>query len=152
MENLWPNDIVETNITAPITILKKQASFLGEKTNNIVEAETEQIIDKYWMSEKGFAYSFYIVGKSINYKFNLFQFGHGVMMYPLTIKLDNDISKEIKEDQALEIKEDQLFDNMDILVVKSESEFLEALKKIFNSTKTRRIVQAILAQSEDKLF
>lgn len=143
MEDLWPKNVEKTELKAPIAILKEQASFLGKKTQNIVEAEVERIPHDYWMEESGFAYSFYIVGQALSYKYNLFKINHGVAMYPLQIRLDDDILGEIKND----IKVSTAYSTIQ---VESEKDFLDALKIIFNSTKARQIVQAILAQSGEK--
>lgn len=41
MDDLWPNDISlkDSKTKAPYTILKEQASFLSQKTKNLIEAE-----------------------------------------------------------------------------------------------------------------
>jgi len=141
MKNLWPKDLTDRKINTPITILKKQAALLGEQTNNIVEAEIENINTEFWMEESGFSFSFNIVGRVLNYKFNLFRMGHGVNLYPLSINVDEEVFNEIKTN----------FSNSDynnVIIIQSESEFLDSLEKIFSSYKTRRVIQAIFAQSE----
>jgi len=39
MSDLWPKDIGNTNLRAPVSILREQASLLGEKTQNLVKAD-----------------------------------------------------------------------------------------------------------------
>ena len=37
--DLWPDDIAVTSLQVPVTILRQQATLLGEKTKNLVEGE-----------------------------------------------------------------------------------------------------------------
>ena len=43
MIDLWPNELSAVDQRSPLTILKEQASLLGEKTQNIVIAALENI-------------------------------------------------------------------------------------------------------------
>ena len=45
MENLWPDDITVMGKKAPVTILREQASMLGEKTKNIVIGQVQEFQD-----------------------------------------------------------------------------------------------------------
>jgi hypothetical protein len=141
MENLWPVDIVDVKLTAPVKILREQASKLGERSQNLVEAEIEHVTDEYWSeNNNGFTYAFNIIGRLIDFKFNLFKIGHSVTLYPIFIKLDDDILKELKGKYKMTMYQ--------AISVASESEFLEALKLIFSAVKTRKVIEAVLAQSE----
>ena len=50
MIDLWPNELSTVDQRSPLTILKEQASLLGEKTQNIVIAVLE-----YYPSRRGLA-------------------------------------------------------------------------------------------------
>ena len=44
MVDLWPEDIaVYTKLRSPATILREQASLLGDRTQNLVEADVVQL-------------------------------------------------------------------------------------------------------------
>jgi len=43
MENLWPKDLKAAGTKAPVTILREQASLLGETTQNIIQAKVQRV-------------------------------------------------------------------------------------------------------------
>lgn len=157
MTDLWPNDIAEIGpIKAPITILKEQASALGEKTKNILKGEVINVsemglgdpeVHRIRPILKGaFTYMFYIVGITIGYRYRLLVISHDVELYPLSLLVEDDIKQQI----SFEIPDgwdDRLSGIYEVLTVKSEENFLKALKEIFGSTKVRQVIQAILLQA-----
>ncbi len=162
MENLWPENLTVTKTKAPVTVLREQASLLGEATQNIVEANVFPIRD----SNTEFRYAFHIVAPPLgNYQYKLFTICHGIDMYPVTICPDEDIIKEVRtvlpkqnahvlEDIIKEVctfppkqNEHVLLKNQATLVAGSEAEFIEILKAIFHSKRTVNIIQAIVAQT-----
>jgi hypothetical protein len=147
MIDLWPNDIAFTGVKAPVSILKEQASLLGEKTKNLLKAEVRlsepDLLDTQSVMEKMFGlrqfyYAFYFVAPTLNnYRYKLFTISHGIQLYPVQINIDDDIKFEV------------LGKNTDgIITASSEEEFIEILKKVFNASKTKKIMQSILAQTE----
>ena len=137
MESLWPDDIQVVKEKAPVTILREQASLLGQKTKNLVTAEvrpTEKLLGL------GFGFAFYIVGPALgNYRYMLFMISHDIELYPAQIWFDDEESvKEIFP---------WVTNSGRVVQAKSEDEFLEFLGAIFRSQKTRQVIQAILAQS-----
>ncbi|OQX03642.1 MAG: hypothetical protein BWK80_55255 [Desulfobacteraceae bacterium IS3] len=132
MENLWPQNLTVTQRKAPVTILREQASLLGEATQNIVKAN---VISKGG-SDTMFLYIFLIVAPTFdNYHYKLFTIRHGIDLYPVTISLDEAIAAELDIGSEKE------------MLAGSEAEFIEILKRIFHSKRTVSIVQAIVAQS-----
>jgi hypothetical protein len=139
--DLWP--VMTTTATTqktPVSILRKQAILLEEKTDKVVIADVERRkIDLeevvYAVTQAGvaaqnaksiFAYSFYLIAPALEeYRYLLFWVLHPIEMYPLLIR----------DSPEGEIK------------VESEDEFLEALRIIFRSEKTQRVIQAMIAQS-----
>lgn len=159
MDSLWPK-IEVTVPKPPVAILKEQASLLGMQTQNLVVAEvrpTEQWsrVDTVagdpneqplqWRDwSKGalaeltnqFRYSFDLVAPALNhYRYQLFVLSYGIDLYPVIFRLDSDIAAE------LSIAPGQPFQ------VNSEADLVEALRAIFNSSKTQRVIGAILIQS-----
>jgi hypothetical protein len=65
MVDLWPENIGSPEITAPVSILKRQASLLGEKTNNVVEAEVQKGNDAWWTTSEDMIYNFYLVAPAL---------------------------------------------------------------------------------------
>jgi hypothetical protein len=130
--NLWPEDIAVTDVVAPVTILKEQASLLGERTKNLVEGSvvtpgTVRGVD--FMLKNRFSYGFDLVAPALNnYRYRLFSISHGVEFYPLTINGSEALTS-------------------DEFHVNNEEEFLKALEAIFSSDKTKGIISSLIAQS-----
>ena len=103
MHDLWPEDIGPIpESKGPVIILREQASLLGKKTNNLVEAEVVQLEPSRpeppivavqiepSMFETRFNYAFLIVAPPLNnYRYKLFTISHGIDAYPVTIKSIN---------------------------------------------------------------
>lgn len=124
--DLWPSDInVLPNISTPVSLLREQATLLGEKTYGLVEAEVRSGGDKDEDKYSQFIHTFYLVAPALdNYRHKLFTVTHKVELYPLTIR----------------------FSNQDFLANDS-AQFTECLKKIFADEKTKSVIQAFIAQS-----
>jgi hypothetical protein len=68
MTDLWPNDLGLVDIKSPLSILKEQASMLGQKTQMIVKAEVDRGNKEIYLRSdlitaedlKKFIYGFYI--------------------------------------------------------------------------------------------
>ncbi|MGB7555968.1 MAG: hypothetical protein WBM04_16470 [Candidatus Korobacteraceae bacterium] len=117
-DNLWPENIADSNLTTPVTILKEQAALLGEKTRQLVKGE---VVTQ--PTGNLFVHYFYIVAPTLSYKFELFTLQHSVNFYPLVMKyLNNTIS------------------------LSNESDFKDKLKEIFAAPHTLNVVHSILAQ------
>lgn len=120
--NLWPEDVAMTDALAPVTILKEQASLLGQRTRNLVEARVSQ----RQSSKFDFCYYFELVAPALdNYIYRLFQILHNVEFYPVWID----------------------FFEVSPIEVQNEDEFILELEKIFSSEKTKRIISSLIAQS-----
>jgi hypothetical protein len=147
-KSLWPNEIsVASNEVAPVTILREQASLLGEKTQNLVIAK----VDSRAGETRDFVYDimkplinevtqakqlnslfhdiFYLVAPALdNYRFELFRVTRSVeQFYPIRIHSDT------LDMQGREIA--------------SEDELLKVLAGIFSHPKTMKIIESILIQS-----
>jgi hypothetical protein len=163
MESLWPEEDFDVpKITAPIVILRQQAYALGQKTRNILEAEVsshpfymkpprklspgqsvlsniqpismlgaieskeEDIIQSIDEPPNALQHSFYITAPVLGgYRYRLFTVSHQpISIYPLSISFDGKTSG-----------------------VNEEEGFRSALRDIFASESTKKVVQALLAQS-----
>ncbi|MCI0690587.1 hypothetical protein L0337_01120 [candidate division KSB1 bacterium] len=135
MNGLWPKDIGEQlQVIAPVSILRRHASLLGSKTNNLVEAKVvdfeRELGDLY-----EFNYGFYITAPTLNrYSYKLFTISHNIDLYPVIIDVDAELKREIDPENEIYKK----------IEANSEDEMLQVLKKIFNSHKTKKIIGSLL--------
>lgn len=135
MKDLWPKDIAQAINRAPVTILKEQAALLGEKTQNIVKAEVDQVDDRLDDKRYEFSYRFYIVAPALqNYHFRLFDISHNIELYPLQLETYPDVASDIQE-------------GSNKLRIEDENALLAVLEKIFAAPKTRRVIASLLGQS-----
>lgn len=133
MIDLWPDDIGYTKLKAPVTILMEQASLLGKKTQNLVEAKIGR--DEAF---EEFCYNFYLVAPALgNYRYKLFTIFHDIQLYPVKINIDSDILEEVSPGTEGQLS------------AESEDDFLDILRKIFGAEKTRSLIYALLAQVVD---
>jgi hypothetical protein len=138
MLDLWPTDIINTRVRAPLTILKEQAILLQQKSNGVINAQVKRIKTQDQLSiEKGyFLYEFVVVAPVLlSYEYRLFTISHEIELYPITIETDEIIARELGNL------------NNDPVIVKSETDYIEQLRKIFCTKKTKKIINAMLAQS-----
>lgn len=138
-QDLWPENITQLEITTPLEILRNQAALLGQKTNNLVEAEVVEYPPRtYIFKPKMFETGFHIVAPTLdNYQYKLFSIIYDIRLYPLTIIVDEDIRAEIGLANSHELQ--------------TEEEFVLLLKKIFNTEKTKRVIGTLLKMVEAKL-
>jgi hypothetical protein len=123
-QDLWPEDIaVVSDLKPPLTILREQASLLGNKTNNLVEGE----VRSYNMGNGILSHSFLVTSPIFNYSYSLFTVMHSAEFYPVDFVDDSNIVLES---------------------VNSEEAFVDKLRSIFASEKTRKVVSALIAQAQ----
>ena len=137
MDDLWPDDIaINLSLRTPFAILRKQASALSEKTKNVVEGLV--VIDSQASKPKGpIYYDFNIRAPMMNYTYQLFYISHPIELYPLRLCIeDEEVLSTWKGDP----------DNT-TLQIETEDEFMQILRSVFASKRTRKIVSALIAQS-----
>lgn len=119
VRDLWPQDIGGASLLTPVTILRQQATLLGQKTNQLVVAEVNT-----QSQGPNFQHSFVIVAPALdNYRYELFSVHHGITFYPMTVVRENSPER-----------------------VDSQEQFLGWLRTILSSPRTKNIVQSLLAQ------
>jgi len=145
MIDLWPSELSTVDQRSPLTILKEQASLLGEKTQNIVIAVLEDISGIWPWSLKNypFKYGFQLTCPALgHYRFRLFSIGFDIDIYPVRFDLDSDVAEEIIGETHVEPGMNGKFQ------ASNEEEFIEILKRIFSSRKTARVIRALLSQAK----
>lgn len=126
--DLWPKNLGTTGkAIAPITILREQAALLGEKTQNIIEAEVYSQATP--QNPGNISTTFYLVAPALdNYKFALFQINHKIEnLYPVNL-----------HSETLGIKK----------AIFEEEDLLSTLEQVFSHEKTMNIINSMLVQSE----
>ncbi len=156
MKNMWPEDIGKNILSkSPAAILREQASLLGNKTKNIVTAE----VKRNDLDNRMFYYGFYIVAPSYGYRYKLFGIVYGIEQYPVYFLIDaDDIKKGLAEYkpsvlESLIQNSDRTIDGLpiptkDIPRAESEDKFLEILRKIFSAKKTKKVIEALITESQ----
>ena len=136
--DLWPEEITESSGSlSPLTLIKEQAKLLGEKTNSIVLAGVRQ---KNVNSQSNyFFYDFFIESGIEMYRFVLFTFRFTYNLYPVYVSIDEDIENEF-------IDKLKIFQSKDTResVIKTEEDMINILGLILNSTKTKKIIRALV--------
>lgn len=147
VENLWPMDIRATSKQlSPVAILKRQASLLGERTKNIVEAEVET---KGADHQKKLQHWFYLVAPALDfYKYPLFRVEHSpTQFYPLSMSFIVNDETSTKADRTRKFEGITSREQVAMLRVKSEAEFTAHLKTIFAADETKKVIQSLIDQS-----
>ena len=117
--DFW-GEIVPAQERTPLAILREQASLLGTKTKNLVEATVDTSVD----ARGRFVHRFTLVVPSLSsYKYELFRIEHGVAIYPI----------HTSEPPALGLE--------------TEQEFTDWLHRKLSSAETKRIIANLLAQA-----
>jgi hypothetical protein len=131
-DDLWPEDITAAEgELPPITILKQQASLLGRRTRNVVEAEVETVAMDY----PGYLrHTLFLVAPALNfYRHPLLEVEHdATQLYPASIRASRSGNGPSKRRRTS---------------AKNSDEFKMALKEIFADDETKRTIGSLLAQS-----
>jgi len=102
--------------------MREQASLLGTKTRNVVEAEVET---RTFPDDRMFCHNFVLVAPALgNYRYTLFQARHGMELYPVEFNFEGEQR-----------------------TAKDEERFVELLRSILANERTLRVIDALLSQS-----
>lgn len=127
-QNLWP-DFPTEEINGPKAILKEQAKYLSDKTNNVLSADIETTQYKGKM-----IHDFYVVAPELhNYRYRLLRIEHAALNYPSTVIWDEE--EDYNEQVGF------------VPTVNDEQELVEYLRRILNDSSTVKIVSSLLSQS-----
>gem|GEM_PF-1953581 len=158
-DNLWHkfNDV--PTISA-LQILKKQGDYLLEMTYDLVYGDVENITtEKMDGSYQSYEFSHRFVLKSKirdDYKYELLSIHYDISLYPMTIKIDKDVSTEIAkslhgyENGIIGLNEDadenQAFDikNMARFDIEDSVRFVYLLEKIFSTKKVENVIVSLM--------
>ncbi len=126
MNDLWPDDIGDSKLKSPVTILREQAELLKTKTQGKVEAEVQTSV----ISQGDQIHSVFtlLVPSLEGFRYDLLEVRHGVSFYPLDV---------------LPRAGHNLPNYMDL---ENEDRFVKALKALFGSPEVRRLIHSLIAQ------
>jgi len=162
-KNLWPEDLVSSQVRSPVSILREQAAFLERSTDNIVSASVKQaensstenpftspmfgadlkvnslqgnVSQAEITNSRSLSFDFYITAPALgNYRYLLFRISYGFDVYPATIFIDGDLREELQAESGK-------------LVVNSEKELEQCLAKVFSASKTKKVISVLFSQVE----
>lgn len=128
-EDLWGDISVEKEIKLPVTILKEQASILGEKTNKILEGRVRSLNIN---SKESVGYLLEIVAPALgSYRYRILTVIHSaILIYPLYI------TYERVDEGTFEVS------------CGDEEDFIKNLHEILSSDFTRRVIISLISQSK----
>jgi hypothetical protein len=118
--DFWPADLDGADPDAPVLLLRTQASLLGKKFKNILEAS----VDTNRVGAGIFRHDFDIRIPSMGYTYTLFWIQHGLDPYPVTWTFDTQQGR-----------------------LASKEEYTAWLRATLSSDRTKRIVRTLLAQA-----
>lgn len=144
MPDLWP-EIGVPNIRTPVSVLREQASLLGAKTNNVLEGDVTKVDGAvHWAVSWEFIYVFHIVAPLLkDFRYRLLSIAHRIDMYPLRVRLSEELVREITDAGAPFI-----FNSYYVAETENEEAFMELIRLTLNSAKTMKIIHSLLAQSQ----
>ena len=123
-EDLWPESFGSTEIETPVEILRKQASFVGGKTGNLVLGDVTKRVDE----EGDFMLTFYLVAPALdNYRYKFLTVWHGIGLYPVSATVGQRVKRfenpaEFKDYLRSKFAEDETLNIIRALMVQSRSE------------------------------
>jgi hypothetical protein len=122
--DLWPADFGALSVVPPVTILRMQAARLAERTQGLVEAYTVS-----GQRNADFYYLFYLRAPALdNYSYLLLSVLHPIGLYPATLVAET---------------------TGETYTAATEEDFKEKLRSVLSSPEARRVVQSLLAQSQE---
>jgi len=119
--DLWPADIDDFDVVAPVTILKDQAARLRDHTRRLITAGVVST-----GSADHFNHGFYIRARALRYEHLLFTVTHGIELYPLTVVFEG-----LPQGEA---------------TAHSEEEFVGVLATVLGHPVTQRLIKSLMAQ------
>jgi hypothetical protein len=124
-ENMWGEINTPVNQRTPTSILREQAAILNQLTKGVLIGSLEQEPTNH----NTLVYNFAVTAPAINnHKFSILTVQYSITIYPLTLT-----------DHTTQVQRQCL----------NEEAFISTLKGILSSTQVRRVISALLIQSQD---
>lgn len=124
-EDLWPDNLATPpQDKPPLLILREQASLLGQKTGNLVDAEVTTSPEP----DGGLALRFTLVAPALSgYRYVLFTAVQSAMLYPVALRFDG-LTYHAHDEAGLK----------------------QYLRNFFASEPARRVISGLVVQSQSE--
>jgi len=100
VENLWPEFDITGVPEPPVRILNTQASFLAERTQNVVLANVEPV--RGATGKDQFFFDFVIVSPALgNFRHRLLTVSHPILVYPLYVFAEEETFENVDASRVL---------------------------------------------------
>ena len=137
MNNLWPSSFDEHEFALPKEILEQQGNYLSKLTGEMVFGEVDKM-DKdtvfelsYDGFEEEFNYDFLLRSNLLlDYNFRVLSFSHDITIYPIIVRVEEGVVKELGISSPTRIK--------------TEEDFVDLIARVFNSKRMKRVVGAMI--------
>lgn len=126
MKKLWP-DIEGGEKESPVSILKEVASEVYDLTDGLLDAKVTTTYHNERMQHKLF-----ILAPSMDdYSYELMIVKHAVSMYPVSVQYWDTDGEEVHKE------------------AETKEKYLEVLEEALKSDETKRIIEALMTQSQE---
>jgi len=147
--DLWGNIATEELVRTPVSILREQATLLGKKTGNVLEARVETFrLNEGWLGHR-----LLLVAPSLDdYTYELLKFSHPIQIYPVNPDTFEGSADNIFLD-SLKIGSSKTTAGRSATTIElrnpitDEESFVKWLGAKLSSAETHRIITNLLSQS-----
>jgi hypothetical protein len=125
--DFWPDIADARSKATPLSLMKQQAALLGNHTNNLLVGRVTTITSY----DGRLIHHFQIGAPTLSYNYELFIVSHGLVdLYPVQVESAPNLTPG------------------PLVILESERDFLNWLKEVLNSERTKRILSNLLSQVE----
>jgi hypothetical protein len=136
-ESFWPSDLQLATVVTPVSVLRTQATLLGEQTKGLLEGEV-----KTWTHESSVYHDLYIVVPALGgYRYRLLRVHHPMALYPVFI------DEEPKPYGTIVMLPVGDFDPLGTRTLNDEEALRSWLRKTLASEESTRIIRNLYAQA-----
>lgn len=140
MSNLWPSNLEPSSQESPASIISEQNRYIADHTSGHITLnvrKSEQKNNLLALLNGQFHYKVDIVAPFLSgYSYNIFEFSHPPLLYPVNITPALDIRNELGVP--------------DLVTASNENEVREILREILSTEAVKSVVQKVWGLSKGK--
>ena len=126
--NLWGEIPSQTDVRAPVVILREQASKLSEVTNMVLVGQVNVARENNYIE-----LNLEIVAPSLDhYTYRVLEASHQVLMYPVKV---TDVNHALPDEEPY------------VITCTNETEFTDTVARILSSKKIHSVIASLIAQA-----
>ena len=145
VSSLWASNFSAETYKSIRELFEEQSSLLPDLTEGKVSAEVIRIPQGDPYLNGSFVYKFRLLGKYIdNYRYYVCTFAHDISIYPVELRLDTDIAKEVDAEKI-----DIASISSGVYMLESEADAIALIAHILGSKRIRDVVGGIMKLSAD---